>query len=267
MSHADPPWSMQRCMHELMVTVRSNEYWIASTRAPCFSCARFATVLGLLFPAGSAICPGGEGSPRPLPVSDEIRYFQLIYVQQISAPTLADIVQLHADYDLLLGCRYVMNHCGGCGARFSDSKLFESREGLFNPGRARPNRVSALCRADRRDRARVSNSEQHCNLAGRPCRQGGRGGARHDRRRGAPCRQGRGGGSVGRPGWSVACIRALVRPALAKSGGPRRPGRQPRIPQKAVRWPLTSRLRGQAAVSAVMLYADGAPIGCHPRRN
>jgi hypothetical protein len=137
MSHADPPWSMQRCMHESMVTVRSNEYWIASTRAPCFSCARFATVLGLLFPASSAICRGGDGSPLPLPASDEIRYFQLVYVQQISAPTLADIVQLHADDDPLLGCRYVMNHCGGCGARFSDSKLFESREGLFNPGRAR----------------------------------------------------------------------------------------------------------------------------------
>jgi hypothetical protein len=121
-----------------VVTVRSNEYWIASTRAPCFSCARFATVLGLLFPEDSAISRHGEGSLRPLPASDEIRYFQLIYVQQISAPTLADIVQLHADDDPRLGFRYVMNHCARCGARFSDSKLFESRDGLFNPGRAKP---------------------------------------------------------------------------------------------------------------------------------
>jgi hypothetical protein len=121
-----------------VVTVRSNEYWIASTQAPCFSCARFATVLGLLFPAGSTICRGGEGSPRAVPASDEIRYFQLIYVQQISAPTLVDIVQLHADYDVRRGCRYVMNHCERCGAGFSDAKLFDSRDGLFNPGRAKP---------------------------------------------------------------------------------------------------------------------------------
>ena len=108
-----------------VVTVRSNEYWIASTRAPCFSCARFATVLGLLFPAGGAISRPADGSPHPLPVSDEIRYFQLIYVRQISAPALADIVQFHADYDVRLGCRYVMNHCERCGASFSDAKLFE----------------------------------------------------------------------------------------------------------------------------------------------
>jgi hypothetical protein len=118
--------------------VRSNEYWIASTQAPCFSCVRFATVLGLLFPASSTIFRGGEDPPRPVPVSDEIRYFQLIYVRQISAPTLADVVQLHADYDVRRGCHYVMNHCAGCGASLSDAKLFDSRDGLFNPGRARP---------------------------------------------------------------------------------------------------------------------------------
>ena len=69
MSHEESPLSMPSCMHELtrsgsgdapVVTVRSNEYWIASTQAPCFSCARFATVLGLLFPAGSAISAHGE---------------------------------------------------------------------------------------------------------------------------------------------------------------------------------------------------------------
>ena len=144
MSDADSPLGMPDCMHEssrsvgdnaAVVTVRSNEYWIASTQAPCFSCARFATVLGLLFPAGSAI--SGRGSSHSPPASDDTRYFQLIYVQQISAPTLADIVQLHPDDDPRLGRRYVMNHCARCGARFSDSKLFESREGLFNPGRAR----------------------------------------------------------------------------------------------------------------------------------
>ncbi len=147
MSHADPPLGMPGSMHELtssvgddavMVTVRSNEYWIASTRAPCFSCARFATVLGLLFPASSTICRGGESPRRPVPASDEVRYFQLIYVQQISAPTLADVVQLHVNYDVRRGCRYVMNHCERCGAGFSDAKLFESRDGLFNPGRAKP---------------------------------------------------------------------------------------------------------------------------------
>ena len=147
MSHADPPFGMPGCMHEVagstdddaaVVTVRSNEYWIASTQAPCLSCARFATVLGLLFPAGSAISRHGEGAPHHLSAPDEIGYFQLIYIQQISAPTLADIVQLHADYDVRRGCRYVMNHCQRCGASFSDTKLFESGEGLFNPGRARP---------------------------------------------------------------------------------------------------------------------------------
>jgi hypothetical protein len=148
MSHADFPVGMPNCMHEsirsigndaAMVTVRSDEYWIASTQAPCFSCARFATVLGLLFPASSTICRGGEGPRRPVPAaSDEIRYFQLIYVRQISAPILADIVPLHADYDVRHGCRYVMNHCERCGAGFSDAKLFDSRDGLFNPGRARP---------------------------------------------------------------------------------------------------------------------------------
>jgi hypothetical protein len=144
MSHEESPLSMPGCMREpagsadnaAVVTVRSNEYWIASTQAPCFSCARFATVLGLLFPAGSAV--SRHGSPHPPPASDEIRYFQLIYVQQISAPALADVVQLHADDDPRLGCRYVMNHCARCGARFSDAKLFESRDGLFNPGRAGP---------------------------------------------------------------------------------------------------------------------------------
>jgi hypothetical protein len=138
MSHADRPWSMPSCMHESTVTVRSSEYWIASTQAPCFSCARFATVLGLLFPARSAITWHGDGSPRPVPALDEIRYFQLIYVLQIAAPTLTDILQLHADNDLQLGCRYVMNHCEGCGAGFSDAKLFDARDGLFNAGRARP---------------------------------------------------------------------------------------------------------------------------------
>jgi hypothetical protein len=145
MSHEESPLSMPGCMHEsagsvdnaAVVTVRSNEYWIASTQAPCFSCARFATVLGLLFPANSAISWHREGSSHRQSASDEIRYFQLIYVQQISTPTLADIVQLHADYDVRVGCRYVMNHCERCGASFSDSKLFESRDGLFNPGRAR----------------------------------------------------------------------------------------------------------------------------------
>ena len=121
-----------------VVTVRSNEYWIASTQAPCSSCARFATVLGLLFPAGSAISRHGERSAPRLPASGEIGYFQLIYVQQISTPTVADIVQLHADHDVWPGCRYVMNHCARCGASFSDARLFESGDGLFNPGRARP---------------------------------------------------------------------------------------------------------------------------------
>jgi hypothetical protein len=136
MSDEDSPLGRPNCMHEssrsvgndaAVVTVRSDEYCIASSQAPCFSCARFATVLGLLFPASSTTCRGGEGPPRAVPVSDEIRYFQLIYVRQISAPTLADVVQLHADYDVRLGGRYVMNHCERCGASFSDSKLFESR--------------------------------------------------------------------------------------------------------------------------------------------
>ena len=142
-----PPLSPPGCMHKsprsdgsdaAVVTVRSNEYWIASTRAPCFSCARFATVLGLFFPAGSAISRPGEGSPHPLPVSDEIRYFQLIYVRQISAPTLADIVQFHADYDVRLGCRYVINHCERCGASFKRCQVVQFTDGLFNPGRAGP---------------------------------------------------------------------------------------------------------------------------------
>src|SRR6266540_20710 len=90
---------------EGVVTVRSNEYWIASTQAPCFSCIRLATVQGLIFPAGSAIGGHEQGAPRPVLASDDIKYFQLIYVRRISAPTLADIVQFHVDYDERLDCR------------------------------------------------------------------------------------------------------------------------------------------------------------------
>jgi hypothetical protein len=191
MSHADSPGGMPSCMHESTVTVRSNEYWIASTQGPCFSCARFATVLGLLFPAGSAISRHGEGSPPRVAASVEVRYFQLIYVRQISAPTLADIVQLHADDDLQFGCRYVMNHCERCGAGFSDSKLFDSREGLFNPSRARPiefrrcvgrvvatGRVAPIAKsiASSLDDLFASAADQEPGMNGGAARHAGRGG-------------------------------------------------------------------------------------------
>ena len=123
-----------------IVSVRSSACWIGRTQAPCFSCVQFSNVVGLFFPADSAIGRGERESLRPVSASDEIKYFQLIFVQRIHAPTLEDVLHfycediehLYEDYDVRLDDRYVMNHCHHCGARFSDSKLFERPGGLFN---------------------------------------------------------------------------------------------------------------------------------------
>jgi hypothetical protein len=130
-----------------MVTIRSSACWVARTRTACFSCVRLSDVLGLFFPADSAIDWSQGGGSRP--PSDGIKYFQLTFVRRISAPTLEDIVHFYAediehlyeDYDVRCGDRYVMNHCRHCGARFSDAKLFASPEALFNrscPARGTP---------------------------------------------------------------------------------------------------------------------------------
>ena len=139
------------CAHDAVATVRSSVCWIARTQVPCFACVRLSDVLGLILPADSAIDRHDSGSPRPALPCDEIKYFQLIYVRRISAPTLEDIVQLYCgdiehlyeDYDLRLDRRYIMNHCDRCGARFSDAKLFAPPGALFNrPRPARRNRIA-----------------------------------------------------------------------------------------------------------------------------
>jgi hypothetical protein len=115
---------------------------------------QLSDVLGLFFPADSAIDRHERSSPGPAP--DAIRYFQLIYVRRISAPTLEDIVRFYAediehlyeDYDVRRDDRYVMNHCCHCGARFSDHKLFASPEALFNrPAPPRGSRIALQRRA------------------------------------------------------------------------------------------------------------------------
>jgi hypothetical protein len=129
--------------HDAVVTVRSNTCWIARTQVPCFSCLQLSNVLGLFFAADSAIDRHERGSPRRASGSDEIEYFQLIYVRRISAPTLEDTEHFYEDYDMRVDCRYVMNHCDGCRSRFSDSKLFESADVLFNsPHPARRSRIA-----------------------------------------------------------------------------------------------------------------------------
>ena len=87
-----------------------------------------------------------------MPASDESKYFQLIYVRRIWAPTLEDIVHFYfediehfyPDDDPRLDFRYVMNHCQSCDGRLTDSKLFEpASEGLFaRRPPARENRIS-----------------------------------------------------------------------------------------------------------------------------
>ena len=139
-------------VHDAMVTIRSSMCWIASTQVPCFSCMRLSHVLGLFFPADSAIGWLEGDSPLPMPASDERKYFQLIYVRRIWAPTLEDIVHFYfediehfyADDDPRLDFRYVMNHCQSCDGRLTDSKLFEPpSEGLFaRRTPARENRIS-----------------------------------------------------------------------------------------------------------------------------
>ena len=121
-----------------MVTVRSKQFWIASTQVRCFSCIGLTTALGLVFPSDSTIDRPEQG----VPAADEVKYFQLIYVRQVSARTLEDIVQLHPDHDLRLGFRYVVNHCDRCRTTFSDSKLFASPEGLLC--RQNPDRVPKI---------------------------------------------------------------------------------------------------------------------------
>ena len=146
MSHADSPLSMPSCMHEstgsvgsaAVVTVRSNEYWIASTRAPCFRAHGLPPCWDCSF--RQAARSAGMARAHHIPAgSDEIRYFQLIYVQQISAPTLADIVQLHADDDRAarMPLRDESLRALRCGLqRFQVVR--NHADGLFNPGRARP---------------------------------------------------------------------------------------------------------------------------------
>ena len=126
--------------HDAVVTVRSSTCWIARTQVPCFSCLQLSNVSALFFAADSAIDWHERGSPRRASGSDEIEYFQLIYIRRLSAPTLEDIVGIYLediehfyeDYDMRVDCRYVMNHCGGCRSRFSDSKLFVPTDVLFN---------------------------------------------------------------------------------------------------------------------------------------
>jgi hypothetical protein len=96
--------------------------------------------VGLLFPPDSAIDRHERESLRPVSASDEIKFFQLIYVRRIHAPTLEDVIHFYCgdiehfyeNYDVRIDGRYVMNHCHHCGARFSDSRLFEPADGLFN---------------------------------------------------------------------------------------------------------------------------------------
>ena len=138
--------------HDAMVTVRSSACWIASTQVPCFSCMRLSHVLGWFFPADSAIGWREGGSPLPMPASHESKYFQLIYVRRVWAPTLEhivhfyleDIEHFYADDDPRLDFRYVMNHCQSCDGRLTDSKLFEPPcEGVFaRRPPARENRIS-----------------------------------------------------------------------------------------------------------------------------
>jgi hypothetical protein len=137
--------------HDAVVTVRSSTCWIARTQVPCFSCLQFSNVSGLFFAADSAIDRHERGSPHRASGSGEIEYFQLIYVRRISAPTLEDVVGIYLediehfyeDYDMRVDYRYVMNHCGGCGSRFSDSKLFQPADVLFNsPHPARRSRIA-----------------------------------------------------------------------------------------------------------------------------
>jgi hypothetical protein len=71
---------------------------------------------------------------------DEVKYFQLIFVRRISAPTLEDIVHFYAediehlyeDYDVQCDDRYVMNHCRHCGARRPDCPAAPGRPHLRN---------------------------------------------------------------------------------------------------------------------------------------
>jgi len=113
---------------------------------------RLSHVLGLFFPADSAIGWREGDSPLPMPALDESKYFQLIYVRRIWAPTLEQIVHFYfediehfySDDDPRLDFRYVMNHCQSCDGRLNDSKLFEpASEGLFaRRPPARENRIS-----------------------------------------------------------------------------------------------------------------------------
>jgi hypothetical protein len=113
---------------------------------------RLSHVLGLFFPADSAIGWREGGSPLPMPASHESKYFQLIYVRRVWAPTLEhivhfyleDIEHFYADDDPRLDFRYVMNHCQSCDGRLTDSKLFEPPcEGVFaRRPPARENRIS-----------------------------------------------------------------------------------------------------------------------------
>jgi hypothetical protein len=139
---------------ETMVTIRSSACWVGRTRTACFSCGWLSDVLGLFCPADSAIDWSQSGGSRP-PL-DEVKYFQLIFVRRISAPTLEDIVHFYAediehlyeDYDVQCDDRYVMNHCRHCGARFGDAKLFASPEAVFNRScAARGGRIALQRRA------------------------------------------------------------------------------------------------------------------------
>ena len=61
---AEPPGpSTHPAGNDAVVTVRSNQFWIASTQVRCFSCIGLTAVLGLVFPADSAI----EGTSKACP--------------------------------------------------------------------------------------------------------------------------------------------------------------------------------------------------------
>ena len=124
---------------EAVVTVHASEFWIASARTVCFSCAGLSSVLGLAF-APTRIVDWDARIPPPPPVlvSGPPSHFWLIYTTQINTHVLrdrCDIRDLYEDYDPGVDRRYLMNHCSRCRARFGDGKLFRAPESVFNcPG-------------------------------------------------------------------------------------------------------------------------------------
>jgi hypothetical protein len=150
MSHpALPPY-----VYDNLATVHSTPCWIGRTQVCCPSCTRHSGILGLFFPADRMSCWFGSDVPHSTRASGEIKYAQLAFARRICAPTLEDMLRFYSvdinhfyeDHDPRVGCRYVMNHCERCGARFSDSKLFAPPGGLFSRNDpARDHRIEFRC--------------------------------------------------------------------------------------------------------------------------